>query len=128
MYDERYIEYIELFNERYFYDCHEVLEDLWLDNDDESRRFYQGLIHLAAAYLLLFRGKHRGAHTRFRSTLDHLAAYPASYKGLDLEAIRANVLQWIKRFEQRSTTYDDSHVPLLSLAPEISDIETPLRP
>ena len=115
MYDERYLEYIELFNDRAFYDCHEVLEDLWLDNDDDSRRFYQGLIHLAAAYLLLFRGNHRGCTQRFTTTLAHLQAYPAIYEGLDVDSIRANVSMWLLDLQSGAPTYDDARVPRLKL-------------
>lgn len=115
MYDERYLEYVELFNERYFYDCHEVLEDLWLDNADESRRFYQGLIHLAAAYLLLFRGNQRGSVQRFASTLRHLAPYPAVYEGLDVNTIRENVREWLDALTCSGTRYRDERVPVLKL-------------
>ncbi len=117
MYDERYLEYVELFNERAFYDCHEVLEDLWLDNADESRRFYQGLIHLAAAYLLLFRGNKRGSLQRFTTTLGHLSAYPAHYEGLDVESIRSNVNAWLLDLQEHDAIYSDERVPKLRLTP-----------
>ena len=119
-YDERYIEYVELFNERYFYDCHEVLEDLWLDDIGPARRFYQGLIHLATAFQHLFRGNRAGAEQRFRSTLDYLSEYPHVFEGLNLETIRANIHYWLAKLQKDSTTtcplYRDEMVPRLQVA------------
>lgn len=119
MLDEEYLEYIELFNERDFYDCHEVLEDLWLDYFGPSRRYYQGLIHLASAYLLLMRGKMRGCRARFESTLGYLEEYPEHYLNLDLQPLRENVLMWLNRLaaakEGEVVPYVDADVPMLEL-------------
>jgi predicted metal-dependent hydrolase len=117
IYDDRYLEYIELFNERDFYDCHEVLEDLWLDNDGPDRRFYQGLIHLASAFLLLMRGKFRGSRSRFASTLVYLAEYPEHFHGLDLAMLKRNAAFWLNELEAAGMAiYRDAEVPVLKLA------------
>ena len=52
MYEERYLKFFELFNERDFYECHEVLEDLWMETVDGDRPYYQGLIQTATAFYL----------------------------------------------------------------------------
>lgn len=117
--EDEYLEFIELFNERCFYDCHEVLEELWLDYEGPARRFYQGLIHLASAYLLLMRGNMRGCRARFLSTLEYFRGYPAHYLGLDLQPLMTNVMMWIDRLEntprELKLDYVDADVPLLSL-------------
>lgn len=120
MLEEAYLEYIELFNERDFYECHEVLEDLWLDYEGPSRRFYQGLIHLASAYLLLLRGKMRGCRARFSSTLAYFSEYPDEYLGLDLVPLRRNVEMWLMRMDaaeaDERVAYVDGDVPVLKLS------------
>ena len=120
MLEDEYLEYIELFNERNFYDCHEVLEELWLDYEGPARRYYQGLIHLASAYLLLLRGNMRGCRARFESTLKYFDEYPDVYQGLHLDPLRDNVQMWLDRLGPASTTipflsYVDADVPVLSL-------------
>ncbi|MEO5668991.1 MAG: DUF309 domain-containing protein [Bdellovibrionota bacterium] len=40
---------ISLFNRRYYWETHEVLEDLWMDEVGRRRSFYQGIIQAAAA-------------------------------------------------------------------------------
>lgn len=119
MLEEAYLEYIEFFNERDFYDCHEVLEDLWLDYEGPSRRYYQGLIHMASAYLLLMRGRMRGCRARFASTLAYFAEYPDVYLGLDLVPLRENAALWLARLDAMPAdgrvAYVDADVPELSL-------------
>lgn len=116
--EDEYLEYVELFNERNFYDCHEVLEELWLDYEGPDRRFYQGLIHLASAYLLLLRGKMSGCQARFKSTLKYFAEYPSHHMGLDLEPLTHNVQMWLDRLaasDQGIVVYKDAEVPVISL-------------
>lgn len=119
MLEEAYIEYIELFNERDFYDCHEVLEELWLDYEGPARKYYQGLIHLASAYLLLLRGKMPGCRARFLSTLKYFADYPDTYMGLHLAPLRENVTLWLERLDAcpagEQVAYRDADVPVLQL-------------
>ena len=119
-YYEEYLEYIDLFNERDFYDCHEALEELWLDYFGPDRRFYQGLIHLATAYQLLWRQRLPGSKARFASTLTYLADYPENHLGLNLNLIRENARLWLNRletdFDYSQTKYIDNQIPLLALS------------
>jgi len=43
-------EAIRLFNDRFFFEAHEVLEEVWRREHGESRAFLQGLIQICAAY------------------------------------------------------------------------------
>jgi len=119
--EEAYLEYVELFNDREFYDCHEVLEELWLDYEGPARRYYQGLIHLASAYLLLMRGKMRGCRARFESTLAYFQDYPDEYLQLNLAPLRENVKLWLARLEAAGpdtvVPYVDADVPVIRLNP-----------
>jgi hypothetical protein len=38
---------IDLFNEREFFECHEVLEDVWREQTDPERTLTQGIIQIA---------------------------------------------------------------------------------
>ena len=48
-YPEKYLEGIRLFNEQEFFECHEVLEELWSETLGDEKKFYQGLIQAAVA-------------------------------------------------------------------------------
>lgn len=40
---------IDLFNKQEFFDCHEVLEDVWRDQTEPERTLTQGIIQIAVA-------------------------------------------------------------------------------
>src|SRR3970040_1227213 len=41
---------LDCFNRREFFVCHEVLEEIWLEETEEEKPFYQGIIQVAAAF------------------------------------------------------------------------------
>jgi predicted metal-dependent hydrolase len=82
---ERFEHGIKLFNEKKFYECHDVLEDVWFDIRDETRKFYQGLIHLAVGFHhILERQNPKGAESQLRKGLDKLNYYKPEFQGVEL--------------------------------------------
>jgi predicted metal-dependent hydrolase len=49
LHDPRLTEFIRLFNDRAFFEAHEILEELWLECEGEQKEFYRGLIQCAVA-------------------------------------------------------------------------------
>ncbi|MAG94269.1 MAG: hypothetical protein CMJ48_11025 [Planctomycetaceae bacterium] len=45
----KYLEGVSLFNQQEFLDCHEVLEELWIETAGPEKLFLQGLIQAAVA-------------------------------------------------------------------------------
>jgi len=58
------------FNRREFFTCHEVLEEIWLEETEEEKPFYQGLIQLAAGYVKLQQRHYKGALANLRKGLE----------------------------------------------------------
>lgn len=118
-YDSRYLEYIELFNNREFYDCHEVLEDLWLDDWGDRKKFYQGLIQFATAFYHLYRRNMSGCEKLLASSKAYLSRYPDFFEGLDLAELRDVIHYWQHKLAGRRgdeiVPYDDSKIPMLKL-------------
>lgn len=79
---------IELFNSEEFFACHDVLEEIWSETLDESRDFYQGLIHAAVALFHLTEGNFGGARKMYDSTIRYLAPYGDEFHNLDLKQFR----------------------------------------
>src|SRR5437588_12650089 len=82
-YDPRYLGGILFFNERDFFEAHEVWESLWLDCVGPERKFYQGLIQAAVALFHFGNGNLRGAGKLYRTSRVYLEDYPSPYLGLD---------------------------------------------
>jgi predicted metal-dependent hydrolase len=121
-YDPRYLAGVLLFNERDFFEAHEVWEDLWADSGPPERRFYQGLIQAAVGLLHFGNGNLRGAAKLYRSSRDYMAPYTPRYLGLDvgdfwrqMERCFAGVLG--PEEPHRSLRPNDDLLPVLRLEP-----------
>ena len=78
---------IQLFNAREFFECHEVLEALWMESARRDRFFLQSIIHLAVGFYHHRRGNQRGAVSQLTKGVKKLAAYLPRYYGLDTRRI-----------------------------------------
>ena len=74
---------IELFNRCEFFECHEVLEDLWRPERGPRRLFLQGVIHLAVGFYHHQQGNRMGAERQLRKGLKKLAGYLPECEGID---------------------------------------------
>lgn len=81
--DARFERYVDLFDERRFFEAHEVLEDLWLEIRGEDREFLQGLIQIAVALEHRARGNPRGARKVLDSAKRRLERYGDSHAGIE---------------------------------------------
>jgi predicted metal-dependent hydrolase len=60
--DAHYLAYFECFNRGLFFEAHDVLEELWLEQKGGSNyAFHKGLIQLAGAFVHLQKGRPRPA-------------------------------------------------------------------
>lgn len=83
--DARYHEGLHLFRERHWFECHEVLEDLWRDlPPGPTRTYVQGLIQLAVSLEHWRRGNPRGAWGQWTKARAKLEGLPATYGGVAL--------------------------------------------
>jgi len=74
---------IELFNAGEFYECHEVLEDVWRPSAGEERLFLQAIIHVAVGLYHHEEGNPTGAELQLRKALSKLAGYLPIYRRID---------------------------------------------
>jgi predicted metal-dependent hydrolase len=95
--DPRFLKGIEEFNQQLFFECHETLEELWLEERGEDRKFYQAIIQIAAGYYKLQQGVPVGALKLWRTGLEKLAPYEPAFYGVNVEsllnAVRGNLAQ-----------------------------------
>jgi predicted metal-dependent hydrolase len=78
---------IELYRSGAFFECHEVLEDLWRPMRGPHRLFLQALIHFAVAFHHLERQNRPGAERQLRKGLRKLQGYLPRYEGVDTAAL-----------------------------------------
>src|SRR5437870_8266109 len=96
---------IRLFNEAYFFEAHEVLEEVWRQEHGEPRLFLQGLIQVCAAYHHFQNGNLVGAITLLQRGADKMRRYPPRYLGIDAAGLIAHI-------DRKSTRLNSSHVAI----------------
>ncbi len=82
---------VRLFNAGQYFECHDVLEDLWSGVRGDARDFFQGLIQVAVALYHVERGNSQGARSMLQRALKRFEAYPERYFGFDLESHRTEL-------------------------------------
>lgn len=99
--DRRYVGWFHCFNRGDYYEAHDVLEDLWLEQGRAgvNHRFYKGLIQLAGAFVHLQKGRLGPAIALFRLADANFAAYPEQHEGMDLMRVRAMAGEWMGAVE-----------------------------
>jgi hypothetical protein len=116
--DPRFVKGVEEFNRGLFFECHETLEEIWLEENGEDRKLYQGLIQVAAGYFKWEQGVLIGAIKLLTAGLEKLAPYPPAHLGVDLASftreVRGNLEEIEKAYREKADPPELS-VPALSL-------------
>jgi len=81
---EEFLEGIRLFNEQEFFDCHDVLEELWSETRGERHLFLQGMIQASVAMFHFGNENFGGARKLYRSAREKLEQYPSPFMEIDL--------------------------------------------
>jgi predicted metal-dependent hydrolase len=90
VYPEQYLHGLRLFNEEEFFECHDVLEELWSETLGEEKKFYQGLIQASVALFHFGNENLGGARKLYDAAREKLAPYRPRYMGIDLEKFLAD--------------------------------------
>ncbi len=86
--DPHYLGYFECFNEQSYYEAHDVLEELWLeDRGSAEANFYKGLIQFAGAFVHLQKNRLEPGFRLFLLAENNLSQYENRYQGLNLSDI-----------------------------------------
>jgi uncharacterized protein len=90
---------IELFNAKEFYECHEVLEDVWRPSRGAERYFLQALIHFALGFYHHQQGNPVGAALQLRKGLRKLAGYVPKFQGVSTAQLYREGQSALERIE-----------------------------
>lgn len=87
---EQYYRFFDKFNAREFYECHDLLEEIWME--DKTNKFLQGLLQLAVGIYHFECGNVTGARWMFTNAQKYLSRYTPVYWHLDVEAVMAYIV------------------------------------
>lgn len=80
---------MRLFNERRFFECHEVLEDIWRAERDPIRYLYQGILQIGVGFHHLRNRNLRGATRLLADGIDKTARFQPVCLGIDTARLLA---------------------------------------
>ena len=129
--DVRYAAYFHHFNQGDYYEAHDVLESLWLEEgrQAESAAFYQGLIQLAGGFVHLRKHAENPTH-RVHGQRLHPAArllalaeknigpYGPEWEGLEIQPVLAlaqGMMRKLKAEEFRRNPWSPEERPKIQL-------------
>jgi predicted metal-dependent hydrolase len=108
---------IEHFNAHEFFECHEVLEELWLQNPGKDKLFYQGIIQMAVAFYHYENANYQGALKLLQGSINKLTSYLPEHRGIDVQRLIAQLELWKKKFNNlihgREDPYSNLEIPTL---------------
>lgn len=78
---------VRLFNERRYFEAHDLLEEVWLGRAGREKTLYQGLIQVAVGLYKIAAGNHGGAVSQLGKGLDKLRSVRDLDCPLDLERL-----------------------------------------
>ena len=102
--DPRFLKGIEEFNQQLFFESHETLEEIWLEDHGPGRLFYQGIIQIAAGYFKLQQNVPAGALKLWRTGLEKIAPYGPIHLGVNVEALAEAVERNLSDLDQNQKT------------------------
>ena len=118
-YPEQYLEGIRLFNEEDFFECHDILEELWSDHHGGEKKFLQGLIQAAVALFHFGNENLGGARKLYDSAMKNLEPYGDECWGIDLARFRRDFTYCMQELLDAKDVYptgveiQDDRVPKL---------------
>ena len=116
---------IDEFNREYFFECHDTLEELWMDTIGHDRLFLQGLIQVSVGFYHLSNKNYRGAFSQFTKGLKKLDGYRPVHKGIELEEFMKHVQEWRTMVERTlggdRISFDETKVPKLQFLDSIQE-------
>jgi predicted metal-dependent hydrolase len=87
-----------------FWVAHEHWEAVWLKSDEPDKTFLQAIIQVTAAFHHLQKGNLIGHASLLERALGRLNRFPPSYGGIEVEALRESIRQWLQALESGHTS------------------------
>lgn len=91
------IEAVSLFNRRYYWETHEVLEGLWMHEHGKPRLFYQGIIQASAALYHVLNANPKGVIKLAEESIKKLQPYSPKYMEIEIDSLVHTMEDYIQQ-------------------------------
>ena len=103
------------YEEKDFFEAHEMWEELWSEYYLDDKTFIQGLIQLAVSFVHLGNGNLNGAKSLMKKSGDKFSSYSGLHRGINIDKLKQQIVIIINEYEQLLTVegFDWTHIPEL---------------
>jgi predicted metal-dependent hydrolase len=109
------LEGIEEFNRGEFYECHEYLEEAWMQESGRVRYLYQGILQVGVGFYHLQNGNWRGATGLLRNGTVRLKEFEPEALGIDVARLVCESEHCLQELEtlgrERLDEFDATRIP-----------------
>jgi uncharacterized protein len=106
---------IDEFNRGEFFECHEYLEEAWMQESGRVRYLYQGILQVGVGFYHLQNGNWRGATGLLRNGTVRLKEFEPETLGVDVAKLVLESERCLQELEslgrERISEFDTSHIP-----------------
>ena len=113
--EQLFFDGLQAYEEKDFFEAHEMWEELWSEYYLDDKTFIQGLIQLAVSFVHLGNGNLNGAKSLMKKSGDKFSSYSGLHRGINIDKLKQQIVIIINEYEQLLTVegFDWTHIPEL---------------
>ncbi|WP_071460552.1 DUF309 domain-containing protein [Bacillus massilinigeriensis] len=116
-YPMEYYDFFISFNQGEYYSCHDLLEDMWME--EKGNLFLKGLLQLSVALYHYSYGNVKGTRIMMAVAKEYLLPYRPKHWGLNLETVISFIEECLSIIPDKVDTVPYSAIGSLPRLPEI---------
>jgi hypothetical protein len=113
-----FLKALDMFNNKYFWECHEVLEDIWMTKAPPLKTFIQGIIQAAAAFYHVLNENPRGVLKLTNDSLAKLRPFLPKYEEMEVVFLVERLQEFESKAQEiikgKETEFELSRIPVLA--------------
>ena len=111
--EQLFFDGLQAYEEKDFFEAHELWEELWSEYYLDDKTFIQGLIQLAVSFVHLGNGNLNGAKSLMKKSGDKFSSYSGLHRGINIDKLKQQIEIIINEYEQLLTVegFDWTHIP-----------------
>ena len=113
--EQLFFDGLQAYEEKDFFEAHELWEELWSEYYLDDKTFIQGLIQLAVSFVHLGNGNLNGAKSLMKKSGDKFSSYSGLHRGINIDKLKLQIVVIKNEYEQLLTVegFDWTHIPEL---------------
>ena len=113
--EQLFFDGLQAYEEKDFFEAHEIWEELWSEYYLDDKTLIQGLIQLAVSFVHLGNGNLNGAKSLMKKSGDKFSSYSGLHRGINIDKLKQQIVIIINEYEQLLTVegFDWTHIPEL---------------